>query len=87
MNGFMDTILDTRAELFSQLSYIVNDEDAMKKVLKYIKKVLTKKAEEEAPAMSKEEILADLEEACHYAKLARDKKMKGKPIEELLNEL
>lgn len=37
--------------------------------------------------MTKEEILSDLEEAFQTAKLVREGKVKGRPIEMLLNEL
>lgn len=44
-------------------------------------------AEEEVPYRTKAEILAGVEEAFEHAKLARDGKVQGRPIEELLNEL
>lgn len=42
---------------------------------------------EEEGEMTKEEILSDLEEAFQTAKLVREGKVKGRPIEMLLNEL
>ena len=44
-------------------------------------------AEEEVPYRTKEEILAGVEEAFEHAKLAREGKVQGRPIEDLLNEL
>lgn len=44
-------------------------------------------SEDAAPYMSKAEILEGLAEACKDIKLAREGKLKGRPIEELLNEL
>ena len=44
-------------------------------------------AEDEVPYRTKAEILAGVEEAFECAKLAREGKIKGRPIEELLNEL
>lgn len=44
-------------------------------------------AEGEVPYRTKAEILAGVEEAFEHAKLARDGKVQGRPIEELLNEL
>lgn len=44
-------------------------------------------AEEEVPYRTKAEILTGVEEAFEHAKLARDGKVQGRPIEELLNEL
>ena len=81
----MDTTLNLNAELFRQLSYIANDENSMKKLLAYAKKLVEKKAE--APIMTKAEIMAEMEEAFHFAKLVKEKKTKGRPVEELLHEL
>ena len=44
-------------------------------------------AEDEVPYRTKAEILAGVEEAFECAKLAREGKIKGRPIEELLDEL
>ena len=44
-------------------------------------------AEEPTPYYTKAEILAGFDEACKDIKLAREGKLEGRPIEELLNEL
>lgn len=44
-------------------------------------------AEDEEPYMTKSEIMDGLSEACKDIKLMREGKLKGRPIEELLNEL
>lgn len=44
-------------------------------------------AEEYVPYASKAEIMAGMEEAFKVAKLAREGKVTGRPVEELLNEL
>lgn len=44
-------------------------------------------SEKAKPYMTKAEILAGLAEACEDMKLAREGKLEGRPIEELLNEL
>lgn len=44
-------------------------------------------AKEENADMTKEEILEELKDAFHTAKLAREKKTKGRPVEELIHEL
>lgn len=44
-------------------------------------------AEEEVPYRTKAEILTGVEEAFEHAILAREGKVQGRPIEELLNEL
>lgn len=84
------------AELFRQLSYIADDENCMKKVLNYIKKLANQKekettadtlAEEEVPYRTKEELIAGFNEVCEQIKQARAGKLKGRPLEEVLNEL
>ena len=42
---------------------------------------------DEEPYMTKSEIMDGLSEACKDIKLMREGKLKGRPIEELLNEL
>lgn len=44
-------------------------------------------SEEMVPYKTKTEVLADWEEACNTIKSAREGKIKGRPVEELLNEL
>ena len=80
------TSMELNAELFRNLSYIADDEDSMKKVVKYIKKLVSKKEEKE-DCMSKEEILAEFDTACKNLKLYKEGKLKARPMEELLAEL
>lgn len=84
------------AELFRQLSYIADDENCMKKVLNYIKKLANQKeketttdtvAEEEVPYRTKEELIAGFNQACHEAKLYKEGKLQLKNWEEVYNEL
>ena len=84
------------AELFRQLSYIADDENYMKKVLNYIKILASQKekettadtlAEDDVPYRTKEELIADINEVCNQIKQARAGKLKGRPLEEVLNEL
>ena len=49
--------------------------------------VSTMVAEDEESYMTKSEIMDGLSEACKDIKLMREGKLKGRPIEELLNEL
>lgn len=44
-------------------------------------------SEEIVPYKTKAEVLSDWEEVCDTIKLAREGKIKGRPVEELLNEL
>ena len=92
------TTMELNAEIFRQLSYIADEKSYMDKVLAYIKKLVKQResedhaalsiaAEEPAPNYTKAEILAGFDEACKDIKLAREGKLEGRPIEELLNEL
>ena len=54
---------------------------------KEMESVSTMVAEDEEPYMTKSEIMDGLSEACKDIKLMREGKLKGRPIEELLNEL
>ena len=63
----------------------------MQKTSRHAKKemeaVSTMVAEDEEPYMTKSEIMDGLSESCKDIKLMREGKLKGRPIEELLNEL
>ncbi len=84
----METTLNTSAELLRQIGYLADDENSLKKLLAYTKKLVTKKKEaEEEPVQTKEEILADFAEACRELKLHREGKKKFKTLDEVLNEL
>ena len=65
--------------------------ESVRKTLVHAKKemesVSTMVAEDEEPYMTKSEIMDVLSEACKDIKLMREGKLKGRPIEELLNEL
>lgn len=63
-------------------------------LLDKVKRLISREAKKREAAlkeqegeMTKEEILSDLEEAFQTAKLVREGKVKGRPIEMLLNEL
>ena len=52
----METTLNTSAELLRQIGYLADDENSLKKLLAYTKKLVTKKREaEEEPVQTKEE--------------------------------
>jgi len=89
------TTAELNAEFFRQMSYIADDENSMKKVLEFVKNLVSQKtvvktpilSEGEVPYMTKAEILSDFSEACQDIKLAREGKLQGRPLEDLLNEL
>ena len=87
--------MNLNAELFRELSYIADDENSMKKLLAYVKKLVAKQlqapvvSEEAVPyrRLTREEQIAEVNEMCEEIKLIRAGKLKGRPAEELLNEL
>lgn len=90
----MENVMNLNAELFRQLSYIADDENAMKKAVKYLKKLAmqikeatTVEEEKAYRPRTKEEVLADFDQACKELKLNLEGKLELRPAEELLNEL
>lgn len=63
----------------------IKDADTLAKIKSLIMQDTHTNAD--AEAMSKSEILAGIEEAFHVAKQARERKIKGQPVEEFLHEL
>ena len=61
--------------------------DKVKRLIRREAKKREAALKEQEGEMTKEEILSDLEEAFQTAKLVREGKVKGSPIEMLLNEL
>ena len=85
----MNTTLDIGTELFREIGYLVDDENSLKKMLAYARKLVAKKKEAEValPSRTKEDWVAELNEVCEQIKLARSGKLKGRPLEEVLDEL
>lgn len=76
-NSLIRQILDT------------DSSDLLNKVEQLFRRETKKAAKttEDDDCMTKEEILAGFSEACKEIKLAREGKLKGRPAEELINEL
>lgn len=90
----MENVMNLNAELFRQLSYIAGDENAMKKAVKYLKKLAVQiketaatEEEEAYRPRTKAEVLADFDQACKELKLNLEGKLEFESAEELLNEL
>lgn len=91
----MEDTMNLNAELFRQLSYIVGNENAMKKAVRYLKKLAvqmkettaTEEEEEEYRPRRKAEVLADFDQACKELKLNLEGKLELKSLEEALDEL
>lgn len=72
----MNTTMNLNAELLRELSYIADDENYLKKVLKAIKKLVAQREEEK-----------HVRQAFGDAKLIREGKIQGKTWEEIRDEL
>ena len=87
------TLESMQTELIREILDIKNVKvlESVKKTLIHAKKEMESASailtEDEEPYMSKSEIMDGLTEACKDIKLMRAGKLKGRPIEELLNEL
>lgn len=92
--------MSLNAEILRELSYIADDETRLKKALDYVRRLVSQQKEEEMQSASKvaeegeayrpltkAELVAELKEMCDEVKLIRAGKVKGRPAEELLNEL
>jgi len=92
--------MSLNAEILRELSYIADDETRLKKALNYVRRLVSQQKEEEKQTASKvaeegeayrpltkAELVAELKEMCDEVKLIRAGKVKGRPAEELLNEL
>lgn len=71
--------LEMNAEFFRQMGVIADDENYMKRALKYIKKLAAQKQEEDDTLMTKEEYFAKIDRSLQQAK-------EGKVHEMLPNE-
>jgi len=65
---------------------LMNDNDAMKRLKKYLRRLISEK-EEEMSMAEKEEILDDIRQGIVEVRLVKEGKLKSRPVEELLNEL
>lgn len=81
------TIERQRYDIIRRVMNIDNSE-LLKRFDNYIKREerkATQKQEEEYHDLTKEELIAGLEQAFKEAKLAREGKLEGRPIDEVLN--
>lgn len=62
------TTLELNAEFFRQMGIIADDENYMKRALKYIKKLAVQKQEEDDSLMTKEEYFAKIDRSLQQAK-------------------
>lgn len=84
----MSKAIQLQQSVLQDVAYLLDDNEAMKKLQKFLHRLKSEKAKkEEMSAAEKEEILNDIREGLRELKLVREGKLKSRPIEELLNEL
>lgn len=81
--------MELSAEIIREMSRIVDNNDAMSRLLKYVKKLVrqTQISEIDNEAISEKELLIHIEKGIKDIKLAKQGKINLKTAEELLNEL
>ncbi len=87
---FKMNTMNVSAEVIRQLGYIADDEDCMKKVLRAIRNIVATHQvtmESTYQPRSKEELIADFDEAAKDVRLYREGKKEFRPAEELIDEL
>lgn len=84
----MNNVMTLNAELYRQLGCIADDESAMKKVLKCVKRIVSK-SEKEKTAAEKEKayVIAQIEEGLKELEAIQQGKAKAIPAEEVHAEL
>ena len=84
----MNKAIQLQQSVLQDVVYLLDDNEAMKKLQKVLQRLKKEKAaKEEMSAAEKEEILNDIRDGLRELKLVREGKLKSRPIEELLNEL
>ena len=84
----MNKAIQLQQSVLQDVAYLLDDNEAMKKLQKVLQRLKKEKAaKEEMSAAEKEEILNDIRDGLRELKLVREGKPKSRPIEELLNEL
>jgi len=86
----MSKSVQLQQSVLQGVASLLDDNEALKKLQKYIQHLKSEKIvveEEEMSASEKEEILNDIREGLRELKLVRQGKLKSRPVEELLNEI
>lgn len=85
------TTIQLQQTVLQEVVSLMDNEKAMQKLQRFLNKLKQKEEAnakaEEMTAAEKEEILNDIREGLRELKLAREGKLKPRPIEELLHEL
>lgn len=82
-------MMELKQSVLQDVVSLLDDNESMKKLHEFLKSLKSRKTEteEEMIAKEKEEILDDIREGFRELKLMKQGKLKGRPVEELLNEL
>lgn len=84
----MSKAIQLQQSILQDVAYLLDDNEAMKKLQKFLHHLKSEKAKkEEMSAAEKEEILNDIREGLRELKLVREGKIKTQTVEELLQEL
>lgn len=84
----MSKAIQLQQSVLQDIAYLLDDNEAMKKIQKYLQLLKSEKvAKEEMSAAEKEEILNDIRDGLRELKAMKQGTLKSRPIEELLNEI
>ena len=82
----MDKTITLQQSVMQDVVSLMDNNDAMKKLKKYLSKLIDENKKEMSKA-EKAEILEDIRQGLIEVKLVKEGKLKSHPVEELLNEL
>lgn len=82
------TTIQLQQTVLRDVADLLDNQDAMQKLQHFLNKLKRENTvQEEMTAEEKEEILNDIRDGLRELKLAREGKLKARPIEELLHEV
>lgn len=82
------TTIQLQQSVLRDVISLLDDNESMEKLQKYLRRLKSKKtADEEMTPNEKQEILNDIKDGLQELQLMKQGKLKGRPVEELLNEL
>lgn len=82
----MDDTITLRQSVMQDVVSLMDDNDAMRKLKKYLRKLISE-SEKEMSKAEKEEVLDSIRQGLIEVRLVKEGKLKSRPVEELLNEL
>lgn len=82
----MDDTITLRQSVMQDVVSLMDDNDAMMKLKKYLRKLISE-SEKEMSKAEKEEVLDSIRQGLVEVRLVKEGKLKSRPVEELLNEL